>query len=837
MKRAASRSRNDNDAAIDDHLRALIRESRPTGGVPAGPKRAVEAVTGVQLNDVALHRDSKAAEAADRMGARAFTIGRHIYFSRGQFDVGSESGWALLAHELAHAAQSPISAPDFDQPLMLGRPDSAWEGEADAVAERAATLLPTTNSWTQLGATLRSAGEASVPDVRGAATGLASVATIRPTSAMAGLIRRERTGGADKATATHDETHEEESEAASPHEASTKAAEELKATLERLDAMNPKLAPTGSRAGHRFIALMTYSRAFELAEEAALRVTVGPHGTNNKKWLAHPVCDKWRFLGRDARSLADDIYRDLRTDAQNPPVDEEPGLEPYRSPAIKARTRQMRDAGRVWSKRMSALKARYEPLRRQFEAIEASLRRMYYNRALLKEKTTQTPKDAGYTVAWRTLERACLRSVAKEGEEYVSYEALEESHKEAMWLEKWLFARANSREQYRAFSGSMNLTTASVMIGETNSGVVSLRNALRRSMRSSHDGGYRPLKPHMAKLYKRRWLISEEYLKILTGELKKEDSSIYAAVDKPLKYWSVGVHAALQAGGLIPGVGILFDAADAAVYVMEGNFMAAGISVAAMLPALGHGATLARWAKTGGQWALKIGRKVTPAQLKAAIKRGKQWKFRKPPKGHKAPDVPPNKAPDVPPNKAPDAPPNKAPEKAPDKPKTETDAPAGKPKTRPEKGDVLTEKGLSKPVPLTGKEVARVRSWSGARKRFMDRWRGKDYSDLPKESQQLLWGKGDRALKKNMTPDDLAAVMKEKRGVKIPKSGGGHYDHLTEAANAGNALRKQTDRINKRLKALERAGKGSTREARLLGEKVKDLTDVWSRYGQVAGGL
>src|SRR5947209_16552744 len=33
----------------------------------------------------------------------------------------------------------------------------------------------------------------------------------------------------------------------------------------------------------------------------------------------------------------------------------------------------------------------------------------------------------------------------------------------------------------------------------------------------------------------------------------------------------------------------------------------------------------------------------------------------------------------------------------------------------------------------------------------------------------LLWGKADRAIRKNMTPDDLAAVVKEGRGVEIKK--------------------------------------------------------------------
>ena len=55
------------------------------------------------------------------------------------------------------------------------------------------------------------------------------------------------------------------------------------------------------------------------------------------------------------------------------------------------------------------------------------------------------------------------------------------------------------------------------------------------------------------------------------------------------------VHYALQAAGMIPALGIIPDAIDAGVYLIEGNWVNAGISGAAMVPIFGQGATVTRF--------------------------------------------------------------------------------------------------------------------------------------------------------------------------------------------------------------------------------------------------
>lgn len=63
----------------------------------------MESGFGTDLADVKVHRDSEAADLSRSLNARAFTVGRDIYFGGGEYRPGSSSGDRLLAHELAHA--------------------------------------------------------------------------------------------------------------------------------------------------------------------------------------------------------------------------------------------------------------------------------------------------------------------------------------------------------------------------------------------------------------------------------------------------------------------------------------------------------------------------------------------------------------------------------------------------------------------------------------------------------------------------------------------------------------------------------------------------------------
>jgi hypothetical protein len=55
---------------------------------------------------VRIHDDAPARDAAADLGARAFTLGQDIVFARGEYQPGTQGGRQLLAHELAHVAQT-----------------------------------------------------------------------------------------------------------------------------------------------------------------------------------------------------------------------------------------------------------------------------------------------------------------------------------------------------------------------------------------------------------------------------------------------------------------------------------------------------------------------------------------------------------------------------------------------------------------------------------------------------------------------------------------------------------------------------------------------------------
>jgi hypothetical protein len=60
---------------------------------------------GHDFSQVRVHTDAKAAEAAQAVDARAFTVGKDVVFGAGQYAPGASGGRRLVAHELAHVVQ------------------------------------------------------------------------------------------------------------------------------------------------------------------------------------------------------------------------------------------------------------------------------------------------------------------------------------------------------------------------------------------------------------------------------------------------------------------------------------------------------------------------------------------------------------------------------------------------------------------------------------------------------------------------------------------------------------------------------------------------------------
>jgi hypothetical protein len=96
-------------------------------------RRSFEARFGHEFSDIRIHADELAGQAADAIGAKAFTMGNHVGFARGLYAPDTRRGSWLLAHELAHSLTQrgdvfePRSAAIVD--------DHAAEQDADRAAD------------------------------------------------------------------------------------------------------------------------------------------------------------------------------------------------------------------------------------------------------------------------------------------------------------------------------------------------------------------------------------------------------------------------------------------------------------------------------------------------------------------------------------------------------------------------------------------------------------------------------------------------------------------------------------------------------------------------------
>lgn len=85
--------------------------SAPGAALPAAVRRDFETRFGHDFSRVRVHADAAAAASAEAVGARAYTVGRHLVFAAGEFAPASALGRRLLAHELAHVVQQGEAAP------------------------------------------------------------------------------------------------------------------------------------------------------------------------------------------------------------------------------------------------------------------------------------------------------------------------------------------------------------------------------------------------------------------------------------------------------------------------------------------------------------------------------------------------------------------------------------------------------------------------------------------------------------------------------------------------------------------------------------------------------
>ncbi|MFT3843843.1 MAG: DUF4157 domain-containing protein [Lacibacter sp.] len=92
---------------------------------------------GYDFSDVKIHTDNEAAQSANEVNAKAYTVGKHIVFNEGYYNTGSTEGKRLMAHELVHVLQqqSQVVARDLKEKtekefsIKITKGDKDWKDD------------------------------------------------------------------------------------------------------------------------------------------------------------------------------------------------------------------------------------------------------------------------------------------------------------------------------------------------------------------------------------------------------------------------------------------------------------------------------------------------------------------------------------------------------------------------------------------------------------------------------------------------------------------------------------------------------------------------------------
>lgn len=124
----------ENTANVQREPSILHRQAESTGGempsdtaakvdqlgsggkqLPGEEANFFESRMGSDFSGVNIRADQQAADTAQELNARAFTVGNTIAFNKGEYQPGTGAGRRLLAHELTHVVQQGAAPPVKDQ--------------------------------------------------------------------------------------------------------------------------------------------------------------------------------------------------------------------------------------------------------------------------------------------------------------------------------------------------------------------------------------------------------------------------------------------------------------------------------------------------------------------------------------------------------------------------------------------------------------------------------------------------------------------------------------------------------------------------------------------------
>ncbi|NNG00309.1 MAG: DUF4157 domain-containing protein [Desulfobacteraceae bacterium] len=154
------KSRN-SDAEEVDNPEAIQSELGEGRSLESGIRLRMESALGMDFSHVRIHTDSIAAILSDRINARAFTIGKHIAFGRGEYDPYTPVGDALIAHEMAHVVQQGGAANPPEPRSKNNNDTNDLEDESDIFAINAFTSL-----WSGMNEKISTIRPSALPQVK-----------------------------------------------------------------------------------------------------------------------------------------------------------------------------------------------------------------------------------------------------------------------------------------------------------------------------------------------------------------------------------------------------------------------------------------------------------------------------------------------------------------------------------------------------------------------------------------------------------------------------------------------------------------------------------------------
>ena len=135
-KQTAREASTDGQGNLLPDISNEIQQARGSGNsLPKEIQTEVSQSMDQDFSQVRIHTDEKSDKLSRMINARAFTIGKDIFFKRGVFAPASIPGRKTLLHELTHVIQQSGSKSTGGR-LKLGAINNSHEHEADRVANK-----------------------------------------------------------------------------------------------------------------------------------------------------------------------------------------------------------------------------------------------------------------------------------------------------------------------------------------------------------------------------------------------------------------------------------------------------------------------------------------------------------------------------------------------------------------------------------------------------------------------------------------------------------------------------------------------------------------------------